>query len=114
MPIEDFTPEELLEIYGRGDDGDSAKERIRALVGRLGWVFPNQDDRGAHVNISGAGVTRHAKNPAGAQTAQNEPGAIQAAAPRAGAPMSFADMVAKLQPAVVNISADAISRGRWR
>ncbi|MCX8476933.1 MAG: Do family serine endopeptidase [Sphingomonas sp.] len=43
-------------------------------------------------------------NHAGAQTAQNEPGAIQAAAPRAGAPMSFADMVAKLQPAVVNIS----------
>jgi serine protease Do len=41
---------------------------------------------------------------AGAQTAQNEPGAIQASAPRAGAPMSFADMVAKLQPAVVNIS----------
>ena len=39
-----------------------------------------------------------------AQTAQNEPGAINAAAPRAGAPMSFADMVAKLQPAVVNIS----------
>ena len=43
-------------------------------------------------------------NHAGAQTAQYEPGAIQAAAPRAGAPMSFADMVAKLQPAVVNIS----------
>ena len=49
---------------------------------------------------------RHARAAAaaGAQTAQNEPGAIQAAAPRAGAPMSFADMVAKLQPAVVNIS----------
>lgn len=39
-----------------------------------------------------------------AQTAQNEPGAISAAAPRGGAPMSFAEMVAKLQPAVVNIS----------
>ena len=39
-----------------------------------------------------------------AQTAQNEPGTIAAAAPKAGAPMSFADMVAKLQPAVVNIS----------
>lgn len=39
-----------------------------------------------------------------AQTAQNEPGAISSAAPRAGAPMSFAEMVAKLQPAVVNIS----------
>ena len=38
------------------------------------------------------------------QTAQNEPGAIAQSAPRAGAPMSFADMVAKLQPAVVNIS----------
>lgn len=38
------------------------------------------------------------------QTAQNEPGAIAAAAPRAGAPASFADLVAKLQPAVVNIS----------
>jgi serine protease Do len=37
---------------------------------------------------------------AGAQVAQNSPGAI---APR-GAPQSFADLVAKLQPAVVNIS----------
>lgn len=25
-------------------------------------VFPNQEDRGAHVNISGAGVTKYAKN----------------------------------------------------
>ncbi len=40
----------------------------------------------------------------GAQTAQNEPGTIAAAAPRAGAPMSFADLAARLQPAVVNIS----------
>ena len=39
-----------------------------------------------------------------AQSAQNEPGAIQATAPKPGAPMSFADMVARLQPAVVNIS----------
>ena len=36
--------------------------------------------------------------------AQNEPGAIQAMSPRAGAPSSFADMVTRLQPAVVNIS----------
>ena len=41
---------------------------------------------------------------AGAGAAQNEPGAIQSTAPRAGAPGSFADMVARLQPAVVNIS----------
>ena len=42
--------------------------------------------------------------PVGAQTAQNEPGAINAATPRSGAPMSFADLAARLQPAVVNIS----------
>jgi serine protease Do len=42
--------------------------------------------------------------PVGAQTAQNEPGTIAAAAPRAGAPTSFADLAARLQPAVVNIS----------
>lgn len=54
--------------------------------------------------VGGASAALVLQNPAGAQTAQNEPGAIAAAAPRAGAPMSFADMVAKLQPAVVNIS----------
>lgn len=54
--------------------------------------------------LGGAATAMTLHEPAGAQTAQNEPGAIQAAAPRAGAPMSFADMVAKLQPAVVNIS----------
>jgi serine protease Do len=42
--------------------------------------------------------------PAGAQTAQNAPGAIQVQPPRAGAPMSFADLADRLQPAVVNIS----------
>ena len=52
--------------------------------------------------LSGAAATLTLN--AGAQTAQNEPGTIQATAPRPGAPMSFADMVAKLQPAVVNIS----------
>jgi serine protease Do len=40
---------------------------------------------------------------AGAQVAQNAPG-TSALAPRQGAPLSFADLVAKLQPAVVNIS----------
>ena len=38
---------------------------------------------------------------AGAQVAQNAPNAM---APRPGAPMSFADLVSRLQPAVVNIS----------
>jgi iron(III) transport system substrate-binding protein len=38
----------------------------RAVVERLRWVFPNQQDRGTHVNISGAGVVTSARNPAGA------------------------------------------------
>ncbi|SFP89117.1 Do family serine endopeptidase [Sphingomonas rubra] len=54
--------------------------------------------------LLGGATATLALQPSFAQTAQNEPGAIQAQVPRAGAPMSFADMVAKLQPAVVNIS----------
>ena len=54
--------------------------------------------------LGGTAASLTMQNPATAQVAQNEPGAIAAQAPRAGAPMSFADMVAKLQPAVVNIS----------
>ena len=54
--------------------------------------------------LLGGATATLALQPGTAQVAQNEPGAIQAAAPKAGAPMSFADMVAKLQPAVVNIS----------
>ncbi len=53
--------------------------------------------------LSGAAAAMTLDAPAG-QVAQNEPGTIAAAAPKAGAPMSFADMVATLQPAVVNIS----------
>jgi serine protease Do len=54
--------------------------------------------------LGGTAASLTLQNPANAQAAQNEPGMINAAAPRAGAPMSFADMVQKLQPAVVNIS----------
>src|SRR4029450_13524893 len=32
----------------------------------IALFWPNQQDRGVHVNISGAGVTRHAKHPAAA------------------------------------------------
>ncbi len=52
----------------------------------------------------GATATMVLQAPVGAQVAQNAPGTIAATAPRPGAPMSFADLAAKLQPAVVNIS----------
>ncbi|OYY67763.1 Do family serine endopeptidase [Sphingomonas sp. 28-63-12] len=54
--------------------------------------------------LGGAAAAVTLQPPASAQTAQNEPAAMAAIAPRAGAPVSFADLVAKLQPAVVNIS----------
>jgi len=38
----------------------SAKAQERAVSEKIGVVFPNQDGRGAHVNISGAGVARNA------------------------------------------------------
>lgn len=43
------------------DDADD-----KAVMDALTIVFPNQEGRGTHVNISGAGVTRHAPNREGA------------------------------------------------
>ena len=40
----------------------SAKPEERAVAERVGVVFPNQASWGTHVNISGAGVARHAPN----------------------------------------------------
>jgi serine protease Do len=53
--------------------------------------------------LGGAAATVTLQQPVGAQVAQNAPSEMAAVAPR-GAPMSFADLAAKLQPAVVNIS----------
>ena len=47
-------------ILGSDDEAD------KAVADGLGVLFPNQDDRGAHVNISGAGVARYAPNRANA------------------------------------------------
>ncbi|SEJ04869.1 iron(III) transport system substrate-binding protein [Cyclobacterium xiamenense] len=40
---------------------DSNPETVKAAE-QVGIFFPNQNDRGTHINISGAGVTRHAPN----------------------------------------------------
>ena len=40
----------------------SGKDRDREVVASVGIFFPNQGDRGSHVNISGAGVTAHARH----------------------------------------------------
>jgi iron(III) transport system substrate-binding protein len=42
------------------------RKEVRGLddeaMARIGWVFPNQSTTGAHSNISGAGVAKHAPN----------------------------------------------------
>lgn len=52
----------------------------------------------------GATATLVLQQPVGAQVAQNAPAEMRSVAPGAGAPLSFAELAAKLQPAVVNIS----------
>ncbi len=35
-------------------------DKDKGLAEKIGWVFPNQDNRGTHVNVSGAGVLKNA------------------------------------------------------
>ena len=54
--------------------------------------------------LGGAALSLTTGLPAGAQVAQNDQSRMQDMVPRAGAPASFADLTAQLQPAVVNIT----------
>ena len=54
--------------------------------------------------LGGAALSLTTGFPAGAQVAQNDQSRMQDVVPRAGAPASFADLTAQLQPAVVNIA----------
>jgi iron(III) transport system substrate-binding protein len=40
----------------------SAKPGEKAIADKVGLVYPNQGDRGTHINISGAGVLKNAPN----------------------------------------------------
>ncbi|MEQ1517278.1 MAG: Fe(3+) ABC transporter substrate-binding protein [Usitatibacteraceae bacterium] len=44
----------------------SDKPSDKAIAEKVGVIFPNQGNRGAHVNISGAGVAKYAPNKANA------------------------------------------------
>ncbi|TVQ44511.1 MAG: Fe(3+) ABC transporter substrate-binding protein [Saprospirales bacterium] len=41
---------------------ESAQAAEREVVNKVRILFPNQDNRGTHINISGAGLTRYAPN----------------------------------------------------
>ncbi len=49
--------------YARLKTGSDADKKI---VEKIGIVFPNQEGRGAHINISGVGLTKNAPNKADA------------------------------------------------
>jgi serine protease Do len=72
---------------------DKEKTRVRYSYGLTSALL-----------LGGAALTLITGHPAGAQVAQNDEGQMARVVPRAGAPESFADLTAQLQPAVVNIS----------
>lgn len=52
----------IVNSYYIGKLFESENESERKAVESIGVFFPNQEDRGTHVNISGAGITRYAPN----------------------------------------------------
>lgn len=52
----------ISNTYYLGNLARAPRAEDRAIAERMGVLFPNQGDRGTHVNISGAGVARGAPN----------------------------------------------------
>jgi iron(III) transport system substrate-binding protein len=52
----------IVNTYYIGIMLNDANEEERKAAENIGIFFPNQNDRGTHINISGAGVTTHAPN----------------------------------------------------
>jgi iron(III) transport system substrate-binding protein len=53
----------IVNTYYMGLMHESPDPRDRAVAESLGVFFPNQEDRGVHMNASGGGVTRASSNP---------------------------------------------------
>ncbi|MEL4896615.1 Fe(3+) ABC transporter substrate-binding protein [Crocosphaera sp. Alani8] len=58
--VADITLANTYYLARMAKDDDPA---IKEVVEKVKIFFPNQDDRGSHVNISGAGVVKNAPNP---------------------------------------------------
>ncbi len=57
----------IVNSYYVGKLYQSDEAGRRAAAEAVGVFFPNSADRGSHINVSGAGITRHAPNRASAQ-----------------------------------------------
>ena len=53
----------VVNSYYLGGMINSGDEEQQAAAARVGIFWPNQDTRGTHINVSGAGVTAAASNP---------------------------------------------------
>lgn len=53
----------LVNTYYLGLMAESPDPRDREIASQLAIFFPNQEDRGVHVNISGGGVVKHSSRP---------------------------------------------------
>lgn len=53
----------IVNTYYVGHMANSSNPEEVEVAEQIGVFFPNQEGRGAHINVSGAGVTRHAPNP---------------------------------------------------
>jgi len=53
----------LVNTYYLGLMAESPDERDRQIASQLAIFFPNQNDRGVHVNVSGGGVVKHSSRP---------------------------------------------------
>lgn len=52
----------LVNTYYFGRLLNSDDEEKQAIAAKLSAFWPNQSDRGVHMNVSGVGVTKHARN----------------------------------------------------
>lgn len=52
----------VINTYYLGAMLNSDDEKQREAAAKVAILWPNQEDRGAHVNVSGAGITKSAKN----------------------------------------------------
>lgn len=52
----------IVNTYYIGIMLNDPNEQVKEAASKVGIFFPNQEGRGTHINISGAGVTKHAPN----------------------------------------------------
>lgn len=52
----------IVNNYYVGNMIKSAKDTDRDMVSKINVFYPNQADRGAHMNVSGIGITKHSQN----------------------------------------------------